>query len=161
MTSSRKPLFIPGMASDVSAEKSDPKETLSRKSLLIPGVASDVPTLKSVFLPSSLSKDKHANMERQSTILIEKPLPSSPVEARPMSPSRDQEGEFTMEVEVPIPCKLPYQRAADIDGEYISVTGIDGDRVYAAKVGPVKASYNASAVHSKGVLPLLLTLAHV
>ena len=70
-----------------------------------------------------------------------------------MSPSRDEEEvEVIKEVEVPLPCKLPYRRAADIDGEYFSITGIDGDRVYAAKSEPAKASNNASTVRSKGTL---------
>lgn len=78
-----------------------------------------------------------------------------------MSPSREQEGEFIEEVEVSLPCKLPYRCVADIEGECFSITGIDGDRVYAAKSEPVKSSNNANTNHSKGKLPLPLIVAQV
>jgi hypothetical protein len=134
--------------------------TSSKKPLLIPGMTSSISTQNLVFLPSSpavVSKEKLVHNEKQSSTLMPEepwllPLPSSVEEARPMSPSRDQE-EVIKEVEVPLPCKLPYRRAADIDGEYFSITGIDGDRVYATKTELVKASYNASAVRNKGTLP--------
>jgi hypothetical protein len=135
--------------------------TSSKKPLLIPGMTSSISTQNLVFLPSSpavVSKEKLVHNEKQSSTLMPEepwllPLPSSVEEARPMSPSRDQEEEVIKEVEVPLPCKLPYRRAADIDGEYFSITGIDGDRVYATKTELVKASYNASAVRNKGTLP--------
>lgn len=81
------------------------------------------------------------------------PPPPAVEEARPMSPPRDQEGESMVEAEpFTISSKLPYRCAADIDGECISITGPDGDRVYAARTGPPKASCTAPTVLNKGTL---------
>lgn len=54
------------------------------------------------------------------------------------------------EAEPPIPCRFPHRRAVDIDGDYVSITGLNGERVYAAKVGPIKTSYNGGADYGKG-----------
>ncbi|KAG0606534.1 hypothetical protein M758_9G148800 [Ceratodon purpureus] len=149
-----------GTAKKSRGSQSDPLVTSSKRPLFIPGMTSTISTQRSVFLSSSpavISKEKHVHNGKQSSTLFEEPLllplPASVEEARPMSPSRDEEKvEVIKEVEVPLPCKLPYRRAADIDGEYFSITGIDGDRVYAAKSEPAKASNNASTVRSKDLL---------
>lgn len=77
-----------------------------------------------------------------------------------MSPPRDQEGESMDEAEpFTAVSKFPYRLAADIDGDYIPITGANGDRVYAARAGLLKTSCNASTgiVRSKGTLLFALS----
>lgn len=132
--------------------------TLSKRPLLVPGMTSAISTQESIFLSSSsavVSMEKHIHNEKlSSTRMLEEPwlipLPSSVEEARPISPSRNKE--VIEEAEVPLPCKLPYRRAADVVGEYFSITGTDGDRVYAAKTELDKASCNLGIVRNKGTL---------
>jgi len=96
--------------------------------------------------PKQTSQDKGTPAP---TILIEKPWSPPPPppsrEALPTSP-REQGGAPAIAVEPPVPCKLPYRRAADIDGEFMSITGPAGERVYAAKSEVKKESYNSSGL---------------
>lgn len=133
---------LSGAAKKTRGEQTDP---LVKRLLFIPGLGSDVSSEKPIV---------HKQMQAVSKDKPKSPTPPPAVEeARPMSPSRDQEGEPMVEAEpLTITSKLPYRCVADIDGECISITGPDGDRVYAARTGPPKASCNATTVHNKGTL---------
>lgn len=138
----------------------------SKRLLLIPGIGSDVSSEKPGFPPIAVSQESQYGLRQRQSFSKEKPKspppPPTVEEARPMSPPRDQEGESMVEVE---PCtitsKLPYRCAADIDGEFIPITGVNGDRVYAARAGPLKASCNASTVHNKGTLHFVISLTQI
>lgn len=106
-------------------------------------------------IPSKLSSQLPQNGNDLSTTLstekpCSSPTPPETKETLPMLPPQDQEAGPIREEEPPIPCRLPHRRAADIDGDYVSITGPNGERVYAAKVGPIKTSYNGSAGYGKG-----------
>ncbi|CAK9866614.1 unnamed protein product [Sphagnum jensenii] len=111
-------------------------------------------TLASPAIPQNPKQTSQDKGTPAPTILIEKPWSPPPPppsrEALPTSP-REQGGAPAIAAEPPVPCKLPYRRAADIDGEFMSITGPAGERVYAAKSEVKKESYNSSGL-VKGLL---------
>ncbi|CAM6015088.1 unnamed protein product [Sphagnum balticum] len=117
-----------------------------------------LPTPDALASPAISQNPKQTSQDKgtpAATILIEKPWspppPPSSREALPTSPPREQGVAPAIAVEPPVPCKLPYRRAADIDGEFMSITGPAGERVYAAKSEVKKESYNSSGL-AKGLL---------
>lgn len=141
---------------------SDPAGTSSKKSLFIPGTVLNPPTQNTVSLrtsPATFTKGSPipcTEGQPLASVLAADPWtlrpPPATEEVCHMSP-RNQEEEYIEVPEVPTSCKLPRRCVTDIDGDFIPITGLDGDRVYSAKVEPVKANYNLTALHNKGAVP--------
>ncbi|XP_024380878.1 uncharacterized protein [Physcomitrium patens] len=140
---------------------SDPAGTSSKKSLFIPGTVLNPPTQNTVSLrtsPATFTKGSPipcTEGQPLASVLAADPWtlrpPPATEEVCHMSP-RNQEEEYIEVPEVPTSCKLPRRCVTDIDGDFIPITGLDGDRVYSAKVEPVKANYNLTALHNKDLL---------